>query len=248
MNGVTVCVPCYQQAEYLPECFASLRAQTLPPLEVIVVDDGTPDASVWQAFTGSNNDPGINAVRVDTRDLLPGVRMRYIRVTNRGLPNARNTGLMLARGRAFLPLDADDWIEPTYIEKTLPLLDDADVVLTGIQEHGVRNGTYLPGFDMPWDQVRVEHLHRQNRFYYASLFSTELLRCVGGWNGRRTEGYEDWSLWIDLLGHPCTRLAACLEPLFNYRTRHDSMLAQAERNKQAVIAGIYREHGLEHLL
>jgi len=66
-----------------------------------------------------------------------------------------------------------------------------------------------------------------NRLFYCSLFRTQLLRDVGGYNGRMTRGYEDWDLWIDLMQRG-VKMAAVNEPLFNYRTRSDSMLAVTE--------------------
>jgi glycosyltransferase involved in cell wall biosynthesis len=226
--GVTVCIPCFNQAEYLSEALESVAAQTVPPLEVLVIDDGSTDdtgavASVWAQS-------------------LP---LGLVRVTNRGLPNARNTALMLARGEAFLPLDADDWLDPHYIERTLPLLEaGADVVLTGIQEHGEqRNGAYMPGFDMPWTSVSVDILlYDYNRFYYCSLFRTRTLREVGGYNGRMTLGYEDWDLWIDLMKRG-VRFDAVQETLFNYRTKASSMWHEAEARRAEIVAEIHRHHG-----
>lgn len=219
--GVTVVIPCYNQVDYLRDALDSVWAQTVQPLEVIVIDDGSDYPISWSDS-----------------------RLRVVRVTNRGLPSARNVGLMLAKGDAFLPLDADDWLDPQYIEKTLPLLADADVVLTGLQEHGPppRNQAYKPGYDRPWAQVTRELLlHDYNRFFYCSLFRTSLLREVGGYNGRMIHGYEDWDMWIDLLGRG-VRFAAVDDPLFNYRTRADSMWSSAERMRAEIVAEIHRHH------
>lgn len=211
-DGVTVCVPCYQQAEYLHACLASLEAQTVPPLEVIVIDDGTPDDSVMEVVLRHGPETGVH----------------YIRVTNRGLPNARNVGLMLARGRAFLPLDADDWVSPDFIEKTMPLLADADVVVTGLQEHGPRSGAYLPGWDRELVDISEELLWQSNRLFYCALYDTRYLRNLGGWNGRMIHGWEDWDLWLDIYRRG-GRIAEVRECLFQYRTKEQSMLHEAER-------------------
>lgn len=231
---VTVAIPCYQQAEYLPIALESVLAQTVPALEVIVVDDGTPGDSVHEAtalFTVDNH--------ARRRPMV-----RYVRVTNRGLPSARNTALMLASGTAFLPLDADDWIEPTYIERTLPLLAaGADVVVPGLQEHGpTRNGTYMPGFDRPLSEVTLDVMWEFNRTFYCSLFRTELLRVVGGYNGRMLKGFEDYDLAIDLMTRGA-RYAAVNEVLFHYRTRPDSMLSEAMKHREEIMAEMRRHHG-----
>lgn len=230
-DGVTVCIPTYNDKEHLWNAVKSAVDQTVLPLEIIVVDDG------------SDPDQGLLV-----SDLLDGGLVRVVRVTNRGLSAARNTGLMLARGSAFLPLDADDSIEPTYIEKTLPLLSDADVVLVGLQEHGpTRNGTYMPGYDRPYDQVTVDTLWQYNRFFYCSLFRTQLLREVGGYNPRMAGwpgvngGYEDWDLWIDLMYREAT-FAAVNEVLFHYTTNPQGMLAKAEQNREPLVDEMRRHH------
>ena len=214
-RGVSVIIPCFEQQEWLFDALLSVTEQTVLPLEIIVVDDGSREPIRL---------PGGN------RETYAPYTMRVIRVANRGLPSARNVGLMNAHGHAILPLDADDWLEPTFIEKTLPLLDaGADVVFTGLQEHGERTGTYMPGCDLGLDGLTVEAERLSNRLFYCSLISTSLLKEAGGWNGRMINGYEDWDLWIDLMQRGA-KLAGVDEPLFNYRTRKDSMLADTEAN------------------
>jgi hypothetical protein len=158
---------------------------------------------------------------------------------------------MLARGFAFLPLDTDDWIDPTYIEKTFPLLHecDADVVLVGLQEHGpTRNGRYMPGYDRSWDLVNEEILWQYNRFFYCSLFRTDVLRSIGGYHPAMAGwpgvygGFEDWDVWIDLMRRD-TKFAAVNEVLFHYTTKSDSMLTRAESNRNALVDEMKRHHG-----
>ena len=231
--NVTVCIPTHNDTDVLHNALMSALKQTVPPLEVIVVDDGS-DSEV---------------VVLEEPDDYPHTPVRVVRVTNRGLPAARNVGLMLAHGDAYLPLDADDTIREDYLELTLPLIADADVVLTGLQEHGpTRNGRYNAGFDRPWHEVTVDLLlNGYNRFFYAALFRTDVLRSIGGYNSlmagpwNRGGGYEDWDLWVDLLSRGA-RFAAVDEPLLNYTTRPGSMLAAAERNRAALVAEMRRHH------
>lgn len=235
--GVSVCITYHEEPlETLERAWWSVAAQTRKPLEIIVVDDGSSEPLVgrWEPATES-------------------YPTRVVSVTNRGLPAARNCGLMLAKGIGFLPLDADDWLAPEYIEKTLPLLlDGADVVLTGLQEHGPqRQGCYQPGYDRPFHLVTWEMLvDEYNRFFYCSLFRASTLREVGGyhpamagWPGVHG-GYEDWDLWIDLLRRK-VNLAAVNDPLFHYSTANpDSMVHKAEQNRQTLVSEIRRHHRL----
>lgn len=226
--SVTVAIPCFNpDGTLLYRCLASVLQQTVLPLEVILVDDGS------KREVKIPNVPGIQNLDI-----------RIIQVTNRGLPNARNVALMNARGEAFLPLDFDDWIDPTYIEKTWKLLDGADVVLTGLKEHGPdRNKTYKPGYDIPFGDVTAElMLTTFNRFFYCSLFRTETLRKIGGYNGRMVHGFEDWDLWIDLLRREAN-FKSIDEPLFNYDTSNpNSMLSSSMRMKTEIESEIRRHH------
>lgn len=227
--GVTVAVPCFHQSGYLTRCLESVAAQTKPAYETLVIDDG------------SEPDEGerISEICFD----YPATR--YIRVTNRKLPGARNTALMLCRTFAFLGLDADDWLEPTYIEETMPvLLAGADVVLTGLQEHGpTRNGTYMPGYDRPWHEVTARLiLDDFNRFFYCSLMRTQTLREIGGYNGLMVKGLEDADVWCDLLNRGA-RFDAIQKPLFNYNTATpDSMLATTLSCRDEITAEMRRHH------
>ncbi len=126
-------------------------------------------------------------------------------------------------------------------------MSGADVVLTGIEEFGPhRHGTYLPGFDRPWQDVTPELLLTDyNRLFYCSLFRTQMLRECGGYNTLMIHGHEDWDLWIDLLKRD-VKFSAVMEPLFCYRTSNpNSMLRDADQNwRQANMAEMARHHGV----
>lgn len=93
---VSVIIPCYRQAHYLAEAIESVIAQTYPHVEVVVIDDGSPD----------------NATEVAAR--YPGVRC--ISQPNRGVSEARNLGIRMSNGSFLIFLDADDRLRPEAIE------------------------------------------------------------------------------------------------------------------------------------
>lgn len=101
--SVSIIVPTYNRAHYLGECLDSLLQQTLPALEIIVVDDGSEDdtATVVAAY---------------------GARVRYIRKENGGKPRAVNLGISLAQGALIWIFDDDDVALPTAIESRLATL------------------------------------------------------------------------------------------------------------------------------
>jgi hypothetical protein len=96
-ESVTVVIPCFKQAHFLAEAIGSVLAQSHPRLELIVIDDGSPD----------------NVGEVAAR--YPGVRC--LRQPNAGLAAARNAGLARATGDFVIFLDADDRLAPEAVER-----------------------------------------------------------------------------------------------------------------------------------
>jgi glycosyltransferase involved in cell wall biosynthesis len=92
-----VIICCYNGEQFLEEAVDSVLAQTLSPLEVIVIDDGSTDSSAQIARSY-------------------GERVRVISQTNRGLPASRNVGIAAARGEYLFFIDADDLIHPASFE------------------------------------------------------------------------------------------------------------------------------------
>jgi glycosyltransferase involved in cell wall biosynthesis len=107
MPLVSVVIPCYKYAHYLGDALRSVLAQTHRDLEVIVVDDGSPDdvASVVAEFS---HDP----------------RVGLIQQTNRGVSAARNRGIEESKGTYLNFLDADDWLAATKLEEQARILDE----------------------------------------------------------------------------------------------------------------------------
>jgi glycosyltransferase involved in cell wall biosynthesis len=101
---VSVVIPCYEQARFLPTAIESVLAQTYEPIEIVVVDDGSSD----------------NTSSVAAR--YPGVRT--IRTANQGLPAARNTGLAATSGRLCVFLDADDRLRSDAIAQGVACFAD----------------------------------------------------------------------------------------------------------------------------
>ncbi len=100
MNKISVIVPAYNVESYLADCLDSILNQTYPNIEVIVIDDGSPDRS------------GEIAENYKQKDR----RIKVIHQENGGLSVARNSGLDNATGEFVCFIDSDDWIEPDYLE------------------------------------------------------------------------------------------------------------------------------------
>lgn len=115
MIKVSVIVPIYQVAAYIERCARSLLEQTLENVELIFVDDCSPDESMQILQT-------VLAEYPERR-----VKVRVVRhVGNQGLPAARNTGLALAEGKYIFHFDSDDWAENTLLERLYDAAEEAD--------------------------------------------------------------------------------------------------------------------------
>ena len=118
---LSLVVPVYNVAPYLPRCLESLAALTPPAGEIIVVDDGSTDecARILAGFAPR----------------LP--QMRVMRRENGGLSAARNTGLDAARGKYLAFVDSDDYVSPDAYAGALRLAEDEqlDMVLLNAEYH-----------------------------------------------------------------------------------------------------------------
>lgn len=117
MDLVSVIVPVYKVEQYLENCVTSIRNQTYSRLEIILVDDGSPDSS------------GAICDHLAAEDR----RIRVIHKQNEGAGLSRNTGIDAASGRWIMFVDSDDWIEPILVEELLAAQKrhQADYVLSG---------------------------------------------------------------------------------------------------------------------
>jgi hypothetical protein len=105
---VSIIIPCYKQAHFLPVTLASVQSQTLTDWECLIVDDGSPDETETVAKTWLGKD----------------VRFRYLRKENGGLSSARNFGIHYAKGHFVQFLDSDDVILPKKLQIQVEQLAD----------------------------------------------------------------------------------------------------------------------------
>lgn len=128
MPEISIIVPVYNVEQYLPAALDSLRAQTCPDWEAILVDDGSPDGCGALCDAAARQD----------------ARFRVIHQKNAGVGAARNAGLAAARGTYVQFLDSDDALEPQMVEvlcRTAKQTDADLIMFGGYEEHYAADGT-----------------------------------------------------------------------------------------------------------
>ncbi len=109
-NMISIIVPVYKVEPYLRQCVDSILNQTYSDLEVLLIDDGSPDkcGEICDEYAAADS------------------RVRVIHKLNGGISSARNAGLDAATGEYIGFVDSDDWIEPRMFEVLLNALTEAD--------------------------------------------------------------------------------------------------------------------------
>lgn len=214
MPAVSVIVPCFNHAAYLPEALASVELQTTGDWECIIVNDASVD------------DTEALATRWVERDK----RFRLVNAAqNGGLARARNHGIGHARGRFILPLDADDKIHPEYLEKALQCFADhpaCRVVYGGAEFFGDKTGQWeLPAY-------RYGLLFAYNILYCSAIFRRSDWKDTGGYSEDLRGGLEDWDFWLKIL-QPDSEVIQLPDTLFYYRQRQDSMINNLTADTEA---------------
>lgn len=201
MPKISVIIPCYNHGMFLPETLESLRHQTYRDFETIVVDDGSTDNKT-----------------IEILDSLDRQNLRIIRTQNRGVSAARNRGVSEALGEYILPLDSDDRIASSYLEKAAVVLDvnpEVGVVFSERVMFGEKVGVDpLPAYDQR--AMLIENL-----IYPAAMFRKSDWKRVGGYNERMVYGWEDWDFWLAITRLPM-KVVKIPEELFFYRVRSSS--------------------------
>jgi glycosyltransferase involved in cell wall biosynthesis len=222
---VSIVIPSYKQASYLPEALESVLTQTHGNHEIIVVNDGSPDdtSGVVRSF----------------QDRHPGASIRLIEQLNGGPSAARNAGMAAARGAFCVLLDADDRIAPTFVTRCLAEMQNDDrigFVYTNIRRFGDTNDVYeLP----PFDAETI--VHHDNTAAACALIRAAMWKDVGGYNESMREGYEDWDFWVGCIEHGW-RGVHIAEPLFEYRVKAWGVNRGANTRRLYLIARIVQNH------
>ena len=163
-STVTVVIPCFNQARYLRDAIRSALAQSHPPIECIVVDDGSTD---------------------QTSEVAARFGTPVIRQANRGVSEARNAGLVAARGELIVFLDADDVLLPDALARgadALAARRDLDAVVSRCEAMS-EDGTPIAARHHVIDPDNLYREWLSKNFVWtpgAAIFRRSALMALGG--------------------------------------------------------------------
>ncbi len=208
---LSVIVPVYAVEAYLNDCIASIATQTCKNLEIILVDDGSPDGcgAICDAWAAKDQ------------------RIRVIHQENGGLSAARNAGLDAARGAFLTFVDSDDLLEPEMLEAMLRAVkrENADICACAVRNFGA-NGEDIWG--CPSDFVgnsaeTLAMLYADTAYPVAAwgkLYRREIWENLRFPVGKCCE--DAFTTYKTL--HRASKIVQLLTPFYRYRVRAGSIM------------------------
>ena len=204
---VSVIIPVYNVERYIEMCLSSLVEQTLEDIELIIINDGSPDNS--------------QAIIDRYKEQYPAKIVSVIR-ENGGQATARNEGIEIARGEYLAFVDSDDYVEVTMMEKLYSRAKEtgADIVACGFR-YVYENGSFVerqvatrvePGDNIYESKTMLAHASAfmWNKLWRRSLFMDTGIRFPD-------QKMEDVAISYNLLSN-ARKVAFVEEPLYNYRS------------------------------
>lgn len=229
MPQISVIVPVYRVEQYLDDCVQSLLAQTFTDIEIILVDDGSPDRCGAMCDEYAQKDG----------------RIRVIHQENQGLSSARNAGLDASTGQYICFVDSDDLLAPDYCRILLGLLDDTDHDFSFCGVHrfpdgstphpDTREGT---GTVSNIDYLKMQFERRTEFGVWNKLYRRELF---AGFRFMPGKLHEDVIFSADLVKNLHSGAVFTERQLYFYRQRSGSIVsAQSNRcSPDRIFAGAY---------
>lgn len=219
---VSIIVPCYKQACFLPATLYSVLNQTYENWECIVVNDGSPD----------------NTSEVAEKFISEDSRFVLLEQENQGLAMARNNGIRKSHGEFILPLDSDDLIAPSYIEKAINyFIKNPKTKLVYCKAD--RFDRKREFWDLP--EYKYEDEIWQNLIFCSAIYKRADFDKTNGYNPNMKGGFEDWDFWLSFLNKDDI-VYRIPEILFHYRFQRKSMLMNASKNREHLYRQIYLNH------
>ena len=229
---ISVIVPVYKVEPYLPRCLDSIVSQTYGDLEIILIDDGSPDRCGEICDAYAESDP----------------RIRVLHTENRGIAAARNLGIDNSHGERLVFIDSDDWVEENMLELLLKASEEsgADVTVCNrmieypdgsritrepldcvlCSEEAVRYNALLKIKNCVWDKLWNRECFNAVRFPEGRVFEdtattyrvfmrSEKIRCI-------PDALVHYRIRDDSISH-LSRLTNVLDHFLSFREQYENI-------------------------
>ena len=223
MNTIaaSIIVPCYKVEKYLPRCLDSLVNQTLENIEIICINDGSPDHCI--------------DILNDYKSKHPN-KIIVIDKENEGVWRGRFDAIAVAKGEYIGFVDSDDFVEPDFAEKLYhtAINNNADISVCGFNRIDVETGKILntemtkkrPSFDAAKEPERLLEL---NGAPWNKFFRTEIMKNLYDFK-EPPKIFDD--MMMHLLAYPSVKkIAFTPYALVNYIIRNDSIMTTIDKSK-----------------
>lgn len=178
--NISVIVPCHNYGRYLAECLTSIIEQSVKPAEILVVDDGSTDNTREVALRFA--DKGVHYIRAEHHDPLA----------------SRRLGARLTSGNILCFIDADDFIDPTYLESGIQHFLSEDTV--GLVYSDVEYFGWLTGRENRPPSTESSDLHLANFIHAGALVRRDALEVTDAFAREGvSHAHEDWSAWRKII-------------------------------------------------
>lgn len=234
LSKVSVVVPIYKVEKYLGKCVDSIINQSYKNLEIILVDDGSPD----------------NCGRMADEYAAKDYRIKSVHKENGGLSDARNFGIQHVTGEFTLFVDSDDWVAENMIEVMVNniILFKADVVQSAFyyafEDHLLFDNRYYAKDEPPTildnNALMTELVinERVKNFAWGKLYKTHLIKDIAFVKGVL---FED-VFWAHKVMHRVKTYLLLHQPMFYYLQRADSIVSNYTTRNLDIIKGLKERH------
>ena len=210
MPAISVIIPVFNAESYISETLESVINQTFKDIEIICVDDGSSD----------------NSLKILEEYKLKDNRIKVISQNNSWVVVARNNAIKNAEGEYIYPLDSDDIIDSTLLEKEYAAISSGkgDIITCNVQIFGKES------YEMYLPKPSKLNMSCHNCLVNAALFRKDLFDRAGGYDPSFSKGLEDYDLWLNLIFNHGAKIYRIPEILFFYRQKN----LNESRNEQQI--------------
>lgn len=231
---ISVIVPIYNVEKYIHRCVDSILNQTYKNLEIILVDDGSPD----------------NCRKIADKYQSSDSRVKSIHKENGGLSDARNYGMKYATGEYVLFVDSDDWLKKEMIETlyNLSIKNNADIVQSGFyyayNNYLLYDDRYYTEDMKPVELNKQELMkelvinERVKNFAWGKLYKIDLIKDIPFEKGIL---FED-VFWAHKVMDRVDKYVICHKPMCYYLQRSDSIVSTYTTKNLDIIKGLKIRH------